>query len=696
MTPSPSPAPRELSLRDPALYANRELSQLDFNFRVLAQARDPAVPLLERLRFLCISCTNLDEFFEIRGGSVRHAIEFGLPPAADGLAPSVLINRIHARAAELVEAQYRCFYEELRPALADEGIRLLQREQWTPEQTRWLRDHFRDEIMPVLSPLGLDPAHPFPKILNKSLNVVVLLEGKDAFGREGHMAIVRAPRSLPRIIRLPDQDGEGDQFHDFVFLSSVLSAFVHELFPGMKVNGAHQFRVTRNSELIVDEDDVDNLALALRDELLGRGYLRAVRLEIDERCPQDIVDSLLANFDLPANAVYKINGPVNLNRVVQVYDLVQRPDLKFPAFQPRMPREVDAMFDLIQQGDVLLHHPFDAFTPVLELIRQAAEDPNVLAIKQTLYRTGKESAIVDSLIQAARKGKDVTVVVELRARFDEEANLGLADRLQDAGVQVVYGVVGYKTHAKMLLIVRREGKSLRRYVHLGTGNYHSGTARAYTDFSLMTADPDIGNDVHLIFQQLSGLAAPLTLKHLLQSPFTLHKGVLERIARETAHARAGRPGQIVAKMNALNEPQVMLALYEASQAGVKVDLIVRGACTLRVGIEGISENIRVRSVVGRFLEHHRIWWFGNDGQPELYCSSADWLERNLLRRVETAFPILDAECARRVHQEGLLNYLLDNQNAWEVQPDGSYAKCIPAAGEEPFSAQLSLLDGLYA
>ena len=696
MTPSPSPAPRELSLRDPALYANRELSQLDFNFRVLAQARDPAVPLLERLRFLCISCTNLDEFFEIRGGSVRHAIEFGLPPAADGLAPSVLINRIHDRAAELVEAQYRCFYEELRPALADEGIRLLQREQWTPEQTRWLRDHFRDEIMPVLSPLGLDPAHPFPKILNKSLNVVVLLEGKDAFGREGHMAIVRAPRSLPRIIRLPDQDGEGDQFHDFVFLSSVLSAFVHELFPGMKVNGAHQFRVTRNSELIVDEDDVDNLALALRDELLGRGYLRAVRLEIDERCPQDIVDSLLANFDLPANAVYKINGPVNLNRVVQVYDLVQRPDLKFPAFQPRMPREVDAMFDLIQQGDVLLHHPFDAFTPVLELIRQAAEDPNVLAIKQTLYRTGKESAIVDSLIQAARKGKDVTVVVELRARFDEEANLGLADRLQDAGVQVVYGVVGYKTHAKMLLIVRREGKSLRRYVHLGTGNYHSGTARAYTDFSLMTADPDIGNDVHLIFQQLSGLAAPLTLKHLLQSPFTLHKGVLERIARETAHARAGRPGRIVAKMNALNEPQVMLALYEASQAGVKVDLVVRGACTLRVGIEGISENIRVRSIVGRFLEHHRIWWFGNDGQPELYCSSADWLERNLLRRVETAFPILDAECARRVHQEGLLNYLLDNQNAWEVQPDGSYAKCIPAAGEEPFSAQLSLLDGLYA
>ncbi|MEN9311116.1 MAG: polyphosphate kinase 1, partial [Pseudomonadota bacterium] len=500
-----------LPLRDSALYANRELGQLDFNFRVLAQAQDPAVPLLERLRYLCISCTNLDEFFEIRGGAVRHAVEFGLPAGMDGLDPAVLLNRIHERAAELVDAQYRCFYDELRPALTDAGIRLLQREQWTPEQRAWLRQYFIDEIMPVLSPLGLDPAHPFPKILNKSLNVVVLLEGRDAFGREGHLAIVRAPRSLPRIIRLPDADGDGDALHDFVFLSSVLSEFVRELFPGMHVKSAHQFRVTRNSELIVDEDDMDNLALALRDELLGRGYLRAVRLEIDERCPQDVVDSLLANFELPANAVYKINGPVNLSRVVQVYDLVKRPELKFRPFQPRLLRDVDCMFDTIRQGDVLLHHPFDAFTPVLELIQQAAHDPDVLAIKQTLYRTGKDSLIVDQLIQAARNGKDVTVVVELRARFDEEANLGLADRLQDAGVQVVYGVVNYKTHAKMLLIVRREGPLLQRYVHLGTGNYHSGTARTYTDFSLMTANPQIGNDVHLIFQQLSGLAAPLTL-----------------------------------------------------------------------------------------------------------------------------------------------------------------------------------------
>ncbi|MFT4178646.1 MAG: polyphosphate kinase 1 [Thermomonas sp.] len=690
---TPSHAP---SLHHASLYINRELSQLDFNFRVLAQAQDPAVPLLERLRFLCISCTNLDEFFEIRGGSVRHAQELGLPAAADGLAPATLLSRIHDRAAELVQAQYQCFYDELRPALAKEGIRLLQREQWTPEQSDWLRTHFRNEIMPVLSPLALDPAHPFPKILNKSLNVVVLLEGRDAFGREGHLAIVRAPRSLPRIIRLPDADGDGDACHDFVFLSSVLSAFVSELFPGMTVKGAHQFRVTRNSELIVDEDDVDNLALALRDELLGRGYLRAVRLEIDERCPPEIVRILLDNFELTENAVYRINGPVNLNRVVQVCDMVQRPDLRFRAFQPRMLREMDAMFDSIRQGDVLLHHPFDAFTPVLELIRQAAEDPSVLAIKQTLYRTGKDSPIVEQLVQAARNGKDVTVVVELRARFDEEANLGLADRLQDAGVQVVYGVVGYKTHAKMLLIVRREGELLRRYVHLGTGNYHSGTARAYTDFSLMTADPDIGNDVHLLFQQLSGLAAPLKLERLLQSPFTLHSGVLERIAREAAHAHAGKPARIIAKMNALNEPAVIRALYAASQAGVQIDLIVRGACALRPGIAGVSDNIRVRSVVGRFLEHHRVWWFGNDGTPDLFCSSADWLERNLLRRVETAFPILDPACARRVHREGLLNYLDDNQNAWELQADGRYAKCTPDEGKTPFSAQLSLLDDLYA
>jgi polyphosphate kinase len=417
----------------------------------------------------------------------------------------------------------------------------------------------------VLSPLGLDPAHPFPKILNKSLNIVVALQGRDAFGRAGHLAIVRAPRSLPRIIQLPQEVSGGP--HDFVFLSTVLAAFVDELFPGMEVKGAYQFRVTRNSELVVDEDEVENLALALRDELIGRGYLRAMRLEIAEHCPDAIVRTLLANFDLTENAVYRINGPVNLNRVIQVYDLVQRPELKFPPFQPRVARGTDAMFKRLREGDMLLHHPFDSFAPVLELLRQAAEDPEVLAIKQTLYRAGRDSPIVEHLVQAARNGKDVTVVVELRARFDEEANLGLADRLQEAGVQVVYGVVGYKTHAKMLLVVRREGRRLRRYVHLGTGNYHAGTARAYTDIGLLTANPDIGSDVHLVFQQVSGLAPAIRTSCLLQAPFTLHAGVLERIEREAAHARAGRPGRIVAKMNAINEPQVIRALYAASRPG---------------------------------------------------------------------------------------------------------------------------------
>lgn len=676
-------------LLDPALYLNRELSQLDFNFRVLAQALDESVPLLERLKYLCISCTNLDEFFEIRAATVRHAQDFGTPLPPDGMTATTVLKRIHDRAAELVDAQYACWNQVMRPSLGAAGVRILGRDTWTARQTRWLRAYFREEVMPVLSPLGLDPAHPFPKILNKSLNIVVVLKGKDAFGRVGNLAIVRAPRSLPRIIQLPESISGGE--YDFVFLSAVLSEFVHELFPGMDVKGAYQFRVTRNSELILDEEEVENLALALRDELVGRGYLRAMRLEIAATCPKPIVRTLLQNFDLPENAVYRIDGPVNLNRISQIFDLVQRPDLKFPTFQQRQLPGSDAMFELVADGDVLLHHPFDAFTPVLELIKQAAEDPNVLAIKQTLYRAGKDSPIVEHLVQAARNGKDVTVVVELRARFDEEANLGLADRLQEAGVQVVYGVVGYKTHAKMLLIVRREGRKLRRYVHLGTGNYHAGTARGYTDFGLITANPDIGNDVHLLFQQMSGLAPAIELKCLLQSPFTLHAGLIARIEREAANARDGLPARIVAKMNALNEPQVMRALYAASQAGVQIDLIVRGACALRPGVSGVSDNIRVRSIVGRFLEHHRVYQFENGGTPELFCASADWLERNLLRRVETCFPILDRDIATRVREESLDNYLADNVNAWELREDGSYVHLSPEDGAAAHSAQGWLL-----
>ena len=504
------------------------------------------------------------------------------------------------------------------------------------------------------------------------------------------MAIVRAPRSLPRIIQFPEEISGGK--NDFVFLSAILTAFVDDLFPGMKVKGAYQFRVTRNSELFVDEEEVENLASALKGELLSRGFQPAVRLEIADNCPKSIVKILLQNFNLEQNAVYRINGPVNLNRVIQVYDMSNRPELKFSPFKARRAKlDDEAPFETLSERDVLLHHPYESFRSVLDLLQAAANDPQVLAIKQTLYRTGKDSKIIEHLITAARNGKDVTVVIELRARFDEEANLNLADRLQEAGVQVMYGVVGYKTHAKMMLIVRREGKTLRRYVHLGTGNYHAGTARLYTDIGLMTAHPEICADVHGLFQQLSGLAPAMKLKRLMVSPFTLHAGLLSRIEREAKHARAGKKGHIIAKMNALNESGVIRALYEASQAGVKIELIVRGACCLRPGVPGLSENISVRSVVGRFLEHSRVYWFGNDDKPEIFCSSADWMERNLLRRVETCFPILNPDLAARVFDEELANYLLDNQQAWQLHPDGSYSRQLLTDEEVPFSAQGALL-----
>lgn len=682
------------ALDDPSLYLNRELSQLEFNFRVLAQALDENVPLLERLRYLCISCTNLDEFFEIRVAGVHNVLELGLPLPSDGTPPLALLKLIHARSSTLVDAQYQAWREVLRPALADAGIRVLAPENWTEREKLWLREYFVRDILPLLSPLGLDPAHPFPRILNKSLNVVVVLQGKDAFGRAGKMAIVRAPRSLARIIQLPVEVSGGNC--DFVLLSTVLSSFVDALFPGMHVKGAYQFRVTRNSELAVDEDEVENIAHAVQDELHGRGFARAMRLEIADSCPKPIVSVLLKKFELPPNAAYRINGPVNLNRVIAIHTLVDRPDLKFSPFLPRKHPDVEEehLFETIRSGDVLLHHPFDSFNAVVALLKLASRDPDVLAIKQTLYRAGQDSILVEHLVQAARNGKDVTVVIELRARFDEEANLRLADRLQEAGVQVIYGVVGYKTHAKMLLLVRRESDQLRRYAHLSTGNYHTGTARLYTDIGLMTAHPGICEDVHRIFQQLSGLVPAFELSHLLQSPFTLHAALLQKVERETKHARAGRPARIIAKMNALNEPGVMRALYRASQAGVTIDLIVRGACSLRPGVAGISDNIRVRSIVGRFLEHSRIYWFGNDGQSELYCSSADWLERNLLRRIEVSFPILDPPLAQRVFDEELSNYLADNQQAWELHSDGSFTRVAVPPDQQAHSAQLSLLETL--
>lgn len=679
----------------PELYFSRELAALEFNFRVLAQARDARMPLLERLRFLSIVANNLDEFFEVRVAMLKHHHMFGsAAPGPDGISSGELLTRIRQRVLDLVAEQYVTWREELGPELAAQGIQFLTREHWTKRQRGWLQGYFEDEVLPVLSPLGLDPAHPFPRILNKTLNIAVVLKGRDAFGREGHMALVRAPRSLPRIIRLPDEVCDGGAH--YVFLAELLQGFVDHMFPGFKVAGSYQFRVTRNSELMVEEAEVDNLARALSEELIGRGYARPVRLEVGNDCPKAIVSMLITNFELEETDVYRCDGPVNIIRAGTIYDGLDRPELKFPRFIPQLPAAFNASrckFEVLRQRDVLMHHPYESFAAVVDLLRQATQDPAVLAIKQTLYRAGVDTPLVDLLVEAARNGKDVTVVIELRARFDEEANIRLATRLQEAGVQVVYGVVGYKTHAKMLLIVRREGSALRRYVHLSTGNYHQANSRTYTDIGLMTANPGIGEDLHKVFQQLSGLGPMIQLQHLLHSPFTLYRSVLEKIERETAHAQAGRPARIVAKLNALNEAHVIQALYRASQAGVEIDLIVRGACTLRPGLPGISERIRVRSIVGRFLEHSRVYWFGNDGAPEIYCASADWMERNLMRRIEVAFPILDPALAGRVYDETLANYLADNTEAWLLDSTGRYTRAQPGDAP-PHSAQRTLLSKL--
>jgi len=688
-------APATAGLQAPELFLSRELAALEFNFRVLAMSRDPQVPLLERLRYLSIVANNLDEFFEVRVAMLKHHHDFGsAAPGPDGIPSGELLARIRSRVLDLVAEQYATWQDDLSPRLEAEGICILPRKRWSQRQHRWLRGYFEHEVLPVLSPLGLDPAHPFPRILNKTLNIAVVLKGRDAFGHEGHMALVRAPRSLPRIIRVPSEVG-GPGEH-FVFLAELLHAFVDLMFPGFKVLGSHQFRVTRNSELMVEEAEVDNLARALTEELVGRGYARPVRLQIGTDCPKSITRMLVQNFELDESDVYRCDGPVNIIRAGLIYDWVDRPDLKYPRFTPRIPASMEAgrnKFEVIAQRDVLLHHPYESFAAVVDLLRQATQDPQVLAIKQTLYRAGEDTPLVDLLVEAARNGKDVTVVIELRARFDEEANIRLATRLQEAGVQVVYGVVGFKTHAKMMLIVRREGGALRRYVHLSTGNYHQANSRLYTDIGLMTANEEIGEDLHKIFQQLSGLGPTISLKRLLHSPFTLYRSVLAKVEREAEHARAGKPARIVAKLNALNESHVIEALYRASQAGVEIDLIVRGACTLRPGLPGVSERIRVRSIVGRFLEHSRVYWFANDGQPELYCGSADWMERNLMRRIEVAFPILDPDLAKRVFDETLANTLADNTQAWLLGDNGRYTRATPG-DQPPHNAQQSLLDKL--
>ena len=683
----------DTNLKLPELYINRELSLLEFNRRVLEQAKDENTPLLERLRFLCIASTNLDEFFEIRVSGLNQQVKYGsVQTASDNLTPFEVLKKISETVHELVDEQYKMLNEVLIPELAKEKIRILRRTQWKPKLSRWIKSYFNRELVPILSPIGLDPSHPFPRVLNKNLYFIVTLDGKDAFGRESGYAIVQAPRSLPRVIEVPKEHSNKTQ--DFVLLSSVLHAHVGDLFPGMKVTGCYQFRVTRNSDLFVDDEEVDDLMRALEGELPSRRYNDAVRLEVADNCPEEISSFLLDQFKLTDDALYQVNGPVNLNRLLQIHDLVDRPDLIYPGFTPDIPPRLiktKSIFETLHNGDILLLHPFQSFAPVVDFLRQAAIDPAVLSIKQTLYRTGSDSAIVKALKNAARAGKEVTVVIELLARFDEEANMELANDLQEAGAHVVYGVVGYKTHAKMIMVVRREGRALRRYVHLGTGNYHARTARLYTDYGLLTADQAVGADVNKLFHQMTGLGRATKLKKLLQSPFTLHKAILDYIEQEIKNANAGKEARVIAKMNALVEPEIIRALYRASMAGVKVDLIIRGICCLRPGIKGVSENIQVRSIIGRFLEHTRIFYFHNDGEPHLFGASADWMPRNLFHRVEACFPIEEKRPRDQIVKFGLLNYLSDNSQAWILQSDGSYKRARPG-NAKPRAAQQILLE----
>jgi polyphosphate kinase len=681
-----------INLRLPDYYINRELSQLAFHLRVLQQAKDRSQPLLERLKFLCITSTNLDEFFEIRVAGLKHRVEVGAAPIGpDNLSSADVLRTIAEQTSTLVKEQYRLLNDELIPALRDQGIRFVKRDDWTGAQRQWLEQYFRTEIVPVLSPITLDPTRPFPRILNKSLNFIVSLDGRDAFGRPCDRAIVQAPRSLPRLIPLPPPL-EGTGKADFVFLSSVIHAFVDQLFTGMQIDGCYQFRVTRNSDLFVDDEDVDDLMTALEGELIESRYGAAVRLETAHDCTEELAAYLLEHFQLTRAELYQVPGPVNLNRLLAVYDLVDRPDLKYPPFTPGLPKALlkTNIFEAITKRDILLHHPFESFAPVIDFLYRAATDPDVLAIKQTLYRTTPDSPLAESLVSAAKAGKEVTVLIELRARFDEAANIELASKLQEAGAHVVYGVVGYKTHCKMTLVVRREGGRLKRYVHLGTGNYHPRTARAYTDYGLLSANEALGEDVHQVFMQLTSLMRTSTLNLLTQSPFKLHDRLLGLIERETRNARAGITGHIIAKLNALVEPEVIRALYEASNAGVFVDLIVRGICCLRPGVPGVSDNIRVRSIVGRFLEHSRCYYFHNGGSEEIYCASADWMERNFFRRIELMFPILDEAMKTRIMAD-LDVYLADNVQAWELRADGQYVLATPAPGDEPLAAQATLL-----
>ena len=679
------------------LYINRELSMLEFNKRVLALAQDPEIPLLERLRFLCITCTNLDEFFEIRVAALKQRMELGaLAQGPEQLPAQQVFDVLRHRMLNVVQQQYELLNDVMFPQLGEAGVRFLRSEDWTGEQREWLEAYFHEQIVPVLTPLTFDPSRPFPQVLNKSLNFIVRLRGRDAYGRLRHRGMVQAPRSLPRIIKLPEHLGEPDA-HDYVFLSSIIRMHVDSLFPGLSVEGCYQFRVTRNSNLYVDEEEVSDLVRALEGELEASRYGAAVRIEVGHECPEDLQQFLLGHFDLKDEDMYLVEGPVNLNRLAQVCDIEDRPDLQYAPFTQGLPESLpgDApIFETLKQQNVLLYHPYHSFSPVIDFIKAASRDQNVLAIKITLYRTGAKSPIVDHLVAAARAGKEVTVIIELMARFDEAANISLANRLQEAGAHVVYGLVGYKTHAKMTLVVRREDDQLTRYVHLGTGNYHHSTSKIYTDYGYLTSDRKLGEDVHKVFMQLTSLTEARDLNLMLTSPFNLFDAVITKIEREAEHAKSGRPARIIAKVNSLNEPNVVNALYAASQAGVKIDLIVRGICSLRPGVLGLSDNITVRSILGRFLEHSRVYYFHNGGDQEVYCASADWMERNLLRRNESCFPVQQVDLKQQL-VEDLELYLADNCNAWILHGDGNYERLSPGdqprvSAQETFLARIAL------
>ena len=677
-----------------AIFLDRELSQLAFNRRVMAQAEDPRIPVLERLRYLCIVSSNLDEFFEVRVASLLAAA------SVDGHhtehpALTATLNRVSAECHALVARQYEILNTEVLPLLQANGVRIVRHNQRNEAQRAWVKDYFEREVRPLLTPIGLDPAHPFPQVVNKSLNFIVSLSGKDAFGRGTAIAIVKAPRMLPRVIRLPDELSD-EPGTSFCLLSSVIHAHISDLFVGREVLAYSQFRVTRDSDLWVDEEEVKNLRQALKGELQGRQFGRSVRLEVAKSCPLELSTFLLNQFNLQSSRLYQVDGPVNMVRLNEIFEYVQAPELRFPPFVPGvLNKTLNAdIFASLREQDMLLHHPFQSFQTVIDFIRSAALDPNVVAIKQTVYRTGMNSDLMEALIAAARMGKEVTVVVELMARFDEEANINWADKLEQVGAQVVYGVVGLKTHAKIALVIRREAGELRYYAHLGTGNYHPTTTKFYTDFGVLTSHPSLARDVNEVFMHLTSLTKPQKLHHIWLAPFSLQSEIIKAIKNEAKIAKAGRPARIIAKINALVDESVIRALYDASKCGVKIDLIVRGACTLKPGVPGLSENIKVRSVIGRFLEHSRIYYFRNDLAHDIYLASADWMTRNLFRRIEVAFPVLDKNLKRRILAEGLNPYLKDNSNAWELEPDGHYQRRKPRGKQLPFSAHQHLMETL--